>query len=171
MTDSSTLVLWGFGLIIASLLVVGIEMFVPSGGLLGVVAAVLAIAGVIAFFRADPVWGVLSLVSVLILAPIIVNFGLKVMPNTPLGKKLILGGSPSEEEMRRAAGEEALQHSREAALVGATGTAMTDLRPVGTVDIDGTRVEVLAEGGMVRAGAKVRVTGVSGTQVKVREIA
>lgn len=167
MTDS-TLLLWGFGLIAASLVLVGIEMFVPSGGLLGVLAAILAVAGVVAFWRADTVWGLLSLVCVLVLGPIAANFGLKVMPHTPFGRKLILGGPTDEEELRKQAEEAEAEREREAALVGATGTALTDLRPVGTAEIDGTRIEVLAEGGMIRAGAKLRVTAVSGNQVKVR---
>lgn len=169
--NESTLLLWGFGLLIGALLLFGLEMFVPSGGLLGVVAIVLAIAGVVAFWRVDTVWGMLSLVTVLVLAPIIMNFGLKVMPHTPFGKKLILGGQKGEDDLRREFQEQEAEREREAALLGATGSAITDLRPVGTAMIDGTRIEVLAEIGMIRAGAQVRVTAVSGNQVKVREIA
>lgn len=169
--NETTLILWGFGLVVAALVVVGIEMFVPSGGLLGILATGLAIAGVVAFWRADPIWGMLSLVTVLILAPVVANFGLRVMPHTPLGKKLILGGPRSEEESQRQAMEAEAVRERETALVGATGRALTDLRPVGTVEIDGTRIEALAERGMIAAGTGVRVTSVSGNQIRVRELA
>lgn len=55
------------------------------------------------------------------------------------------------------------------ALVGAEGVAMTDLRPVGAVRIDGTRYDALAEVGVIAAGTKVRVTKVEFNQIKVRE--
>jgi len=48
--------------------------------------------------------------------------------------------------------------------------AKTDLRPIGQADIEGEVLEVLAEGGVIDAGERIRVTSVSGNQVKVRRI-
>ncbi len=55
-------------------------------------------------------------------------------------------------------------------LIGMTGTALTPLRPSGTVDIDGRRIDVVSEGPMVSAGASVEVTRSRGSVVVVREV-
>ena len=59
----------------------------------------------------------------------------------------------------------------ESELVGMTGTALTPLRPSGTVDIAGRRIDVVSEGPMVSAGASVEVTRARGSVVVVREVA
>ncbi len=164
----NTLVLWGFGLLGAALLLLVAEIFIPSGGIIGVTACLLAIAAVVAFWRVSWVWGVTSLLLELVLAPVAVNFMLRVMPHTPVGRQLILD---DEGDIARRHAQEAKRTAEQAqALVGASGAALTDLRPVGTVEIEGTRIEALAEGGMIRSGTRVRVTSVEGSQVRVRAV-
>ena len=169
MDTNQTLLLWAFGLLLAALLLFVIEIFIPSGGLIGIVASVVAIAGIVAFWRVGWGWGVTSLLVMAVLVPTAFNFGLRIMPHTPMGKSLILGSDDAEAQRR--AREETVQIEQEQALVGASGTAITDLRPVGQAMIEGTRLEVLAEGGMVTAGQRIRVTAVQGNQVKVRGVA
>ncbi len=55
-------------------------------------------------------------------------------------------------------------------LLHATGTALTQLRPSGTASIDGQRVDVVTEGGLIDAGAAVKVVTVEGARIVVREI-
>jgi membrane-bound serine protease (ClpP class) len=47
--------------------------------------------------------------------------------------------------------------AHEAGLVGAVGVALTDLRPAGAAEIDGQRVDVVAEGGFLSAGTDLEV--------------
>jgi len=47
--------------------------------------------------------------------------------------------------------------AHEAGLVGAVGFALTDLRPAGAAEIDGRRVDVVAEGGFLSAGTDLEV--------------
>ena len=54
------------------------------------------------------------------------------------------------------------------ALIGSEGTAVSDLRPVGKVRIEGERLDALAESGMIEAGTPVVVTTVYDNQIKVR---
>jgi membrane-bound serine protease (ClpP class) len=49
------------------------------------------------------------------------------------------------------------------------GVALTDLRPGGTVEFDGRRLEAFSEIGFLHAGQRVRVTAVEGAKVRVRE--
>ena len=54
--------------------------------------------------------------------------------------------------------------------LGAVGVCMTDLRPAGTITIDGEPVDVVADGSFVKQGASVKVINVDGSRVMVRQI-
>ena len=159
--------IWGVGLIGAALLLVFVEVFIPSGGLIALVAAIAAIAGVWQLFVYDFVWGVIGLLGVVVMTPVIISFGLKVLPSTPIGRKMFFGDAPPEDDEQRLERELAARDSLQA-LRGVEGKAATDLRPVGVVILDGRRYDALAEGAFIDAGTTVRVTVVDGTQIKVR---
>jgi membrane-bound serine protease (ClpP class) len=55
-------------------------------------------------------------------------------------------------------------------LSGATGTAVTLLRPAGIAQIDGKRVDVLTEGEFIAEGTPVRVTRVLGARIFVEPV-
>lgn len=167
--SNESLLYWGFGLLGAALALGIIELFIPSGGIIAVTAGVVALAGVVAFWSVDWIWGVTSLIGSVVAGVALFQFAIKIMPYTSVGRGLILGDQSGEEAARRAEAERA-RHEAERALIGAGGIALTDLRPVGAVEIEGTRIEVLAEGGSIEAGTPVRVTHVEGNQVKVRAI-
>jgi membrane-bound serine protease (ClpP class) len=56
-----------------------------------------------------------------------------------------------------------------AELLGKTGRALTTLRPAGTVEIDGKRIDVITEGGYIAQDAGIIVARVEGSKVVVRE--
>ncbi len=170
MTDS-TLLLWGFGLLALSLLLLVLELFIPSAGVIGAVAALATIAGVVCFWRVSSAWGASATLVVLVLGPMAVALMLKVYPNTPVGRRLILGSSEDPEEAAaRAVREREAARAAEAALIGQEGEALTDMRPVGEVRIGGRRMEALAESGQISARQRVRVVDIVDNQVKVRKV-
>lgn len=164
-----THLIWGAGLLAGSLLLLFVEVFIPSGGLIALVAGAAAIAGIWQLFLYDTIWGVIGILGVLIMAPVVISFGLKVLPSTPIGRKMFFGDSSPEAADRKRAEESAAVDSIHA-LVGMEGEAVTDLRPVGVVRLDGRRFDALAEGAFIDAGTPVRVTVVDGVQVKVRPV-
>lgn len=156
---------WGFVLLGASLLLMAVEVFVPSAGIIALFAAGAAIGGLVLIFMYDSTWGVISLLGMMLIAPAAVWLAFKAFPHTPIGKRLILGSAQDETgrfEKARAERDEQL------AMIGLEGDAVTDLRPVGVARIEGRRVDVLAEGPMIEAGSRVRVVSAQGTQIKVR---
>jgi membrane-bound ClpP family serine protease len=162
------MLIWAFGLLAAAVVILVLELFVPSGGVLGLLSGALAVASVVCFWRVSPAWGITSLAGLLILAPLVFTFFVKVWPDTTMGRKMILAEDDSEIERR--ALEESEERTREDSLIGVQGKALTDLRPVGVVLLDNQRVEALAEGAWIEAGQPVRVTHVEGTRIKVRAI-
>lgn len=55
-------------------------------------------------------------------------------------------------------------------LANQTGTAFTQLRPSGTALINGHRVDVVTEGGLIEKGAPIRVVATEGLRVVVRAL-
>lgn len=159
---------WGFVLLGVAVVVLALEVVLPTAGVLALVSATLAIAGVVAFFLHDPMWGFGSALGVAFLGPMAGAFLLKIWPHTAVGRALMGVKSDQEQEADRLAELQAEQ-SR-AALLGVEGETLTDLRPVGVVRLNGARHDALAETTLIRAGKRVRVVHVDGSQIKVREL-
>ncbi len=170
----STLLIWGLGLLALALLFVVIDLFVPTMGILAVTALITAIAGVICLFRYDTTWGVIGSLLVLFGGPALAVLGLQMFPHTPIGRRLILRDpeSPEDGEAGGASPGGTASKNELFALVGRDGVVVTDLRPVGSVEIGGKRYDALAETGLIRAGTAVKVTSVAdGLQIRVRAVA
>lgn len=158
---------WGLALMGIALLITIVEIFVPTGGVLAAVSAILAISGVVCLFRYDLTWGLIGLGVVMFGGPAIMYGGLNVWSNTAMGRKA-LGTPTEEEEQAQRLAEERAQDER-MKLLNATGVTLTELRPVGMVNIAGQRHSALAEAGFIRAGAPIRVTVVESHAIRVRE--
>lgn len=162
------MLLWGLGLLAAAILLVILEVFVPSAGIITVTAVVVAIAGVVCLFLYETAWGIAGMLAVLILGPLVAFGALQLWRHTPLGRKMI--GVPSEEELERQRQQEQRERESRQALIGAEGVAITDLRPVGIIRIGDQRMDALAQTFVIPAGSRVRVVQVEGNQIKVRAI-
>lgn len=163
------MLLWGLGLLAAAVLLLLLDIFVPSGGMLALTSLVTAVAAIVCLWRHSTTWGLIGVLVVVVLGPAIMIFGLNVWQHTPLGKKMI--GAPTEDEQQARSIAEEKERSDRLALLGVEGVALTDLRPVGVVQIHGRRHDALSESSLIAAGTKVRVTVVESNQIKVRAIA
>jgi membrane-bound serine protease (ClpP class) len=56
-------------------------------------------------------------------------------------------------------------------LLGRLGVAITPLRPAGTIEIDGERIDVVSQSEFISAGTTVKVLNVKGSKVEVRATA
>lgn len=162
------LLYWGLGLLALSLLLVVVEVFLPTAGVLGVVSVVLAIVGIVCLFRHDWRFGVGGMLAMIVLGPAAAFLALQVFPSTPLGRKIIhaqsVDGGPPDNPANDLA-----------ALVDREAVVLTDLRPAGFVRVeqDGAmrRVAATSEVSFIPAGTRVRITAADGMQVRVRPVA
>jgi membrane-bound ClpP family serine protease len=160
---------WGIVLLVGALGLLVLEIFVPSMGLISIVGVTLAIVGLVLLYRYDPVIGMIGTAAMVLMGPMVVVFGLKVFPHTPIGRTMLYGGK-TEEELEQEAALARAEADKRLALIGMEGEALTVLRPVGAVRIEGKRYDALAELGMIQPGTRVKVTAVDGTRVKVRQV-
>ena len=77
-------------LLVVGILLVALEAFIPSGGILGFLAAAALVTAVTLAFRENSNTGLIFLMITLIAVPILLVAGLKIFPKTPIGKRLIL---------------------------------------------------------------------------------
>ncbi len=55
-------------------------------------------------------------------------------------------------------------------LIGNTGQALTVLRPAGSANINGQRLDVITSGEFIEAGKSIRIVDVKGSRIEVREV-
>ena len=152
---------WAILLFIISLLLVCLEAFIPSAGVLGLFAGGMLVWSIYKGFVASMLCGVLLVVSTVIALPLLFVGFVKWWPLTPLGKRML--DIPNRPE-----GEETYQPNQ--SLLSKQGTAVTDLLPNGRVTIDGTGYDVVTEGVLVDAGTRVEVSRVEGNRITVRPV-
>lgn len=166
-------IIWAILLFAAALVLLFLELFVPSGGLIGVLAGAAAFGGVIMLFAIDTDFGLIGAIVVGAAIPFCIYLGIKMFPHTFVARWLTLknpaplpvdedGDGEPDPAPRPSARPEDLP------AVGATGQAVGDLRPVGACLIDGKRIECLADESTIDAGSAIKVVAVDGMHVKVR---
>ncbi len=154
------------GLLFVGALFMGfLEIFIPSGGLVALLAAGLAAASLYFAFAEGVVAGCAFLAAALVGGAFTAAAGFRLFPHTRFGRRLLLG-RPSPELNRPRFTE-----FDPAALQGQEGAAWTALRPAGTAVIGGQRLDVVTEGAFIEKDARVRVVRVEGNRVVVRESA
>lgn len=149
--------------LVVSLLVIGavlliLETILP-GMIAGIIGACCVIAGIaLSYSRFGLRAGNIVLTSCVVL--LIGGFiaWIKVFPNSRLGRKLVSQSAVGEIRTERPE------------LLHQTGHAHTQLRPSGTALIDGKRVDVVTEGGLIEKGTPVKVVAIEGMRVVVRAI-
>lgn len=138
------------------------EVFVPSGGVISVFAVICLLSGIFMFFKHSVTAGWIGIGTAMIMVPVVIVLGLKLFPHSPFGRAVIL--APPE----RPRGDAIPDTPQISDLLGKTGTCLTDLRPVGTCEISGTRVECVAETGYIEKDSEIKIIRVEGTQLTAR---
>ena len=137
------------------------EIFIPSLGILTVIAlAVLSYSLYIVFTSISTTAGVVFTGLDIILVPLIVFLGIKILAKSPLALK---------RELSRQNGVVSQKEKLEA-YINMKGKAVTDLRPAGMAQINSQRVDVVTDGEYIDAGTAIAVTGVSGNRIVVEEL-
>lgn len=165
-SGSNTAMIWAIILIGIAVLLFLVEVFIPSGGLIGIGSAICLVCGIVLFFQVDTTLGLISTIITLIALPFAIIFALQVWPHTPIGRALTLGNQDADEAFSQAR----TVKSKRMSLVGKTGRALTELRPVGECLIDGERYECIAGSTVIEVDADIQVVESDGMMLKVREV-
>jgi len=148
-------------LIFCAILLV-LEIFIPSLGLLTAIALLCLAGGVYIFFQISTAVGWIGVWTAVILIPVVWALVYKLLPKTKLGRVLELkkveqamGGIPDQEHLE--------------SLLGQSGMVLTPLRPVGMCEFDGNKVVCVSDMGFIEKQIQVKVIHVEGNKVTVRK--
>ncbi|MFO7942183.1 MAG: NfeD family protein [Bacillota bacterium] len=153
------------GMSIALLFVAGIgllvaEVFVPGFGVVGIggILAMLASIYLASPTPAAATWSILAaILAVIITAVVLVKMGTRLT----LWRRLLL-------DMEETQDRGYVAQSDLRALEGREGVAVTSLRPAGTIEVDGERIDVVTFGEYIPKDTAVEVVRVEGRRVIVR---
>jgi membrane-bound ClpP family serine protease len=155
---------WPTVFLALALLLMSLELFIPSGGLIGVGALVCLGLGLWNAFQTSRRLGMVFLLVDFVVVPTTAIAALRLWVRSPLGRRFALAPPrPDEIDVSHA------HHSAED-LVGSIGRALTPLHPCGHVQVDGRRRDGISESGLIADGARIRVVGVRSGQLVVRSI-
>lgn len=159
-----TATIWVAVLLLVGLAVMMLEVFIPSGGILGFVsvAAILTAVGT-AFLELGVVPGMTVLAITVLAIPTVLSLAFRWFPETPLGRRVL---PPPPDPSDVLPGATRRRQLRE--FVGRGGHAVGELLPWGTVEIGDLVVEAMSESGPISAGTAVEVVGVQGMSLVVR---
>ena len=134
------------------------EIILPSHGVLGVFASIAILVAIGVCFWINQYAGLTAAVAVVVLFPFVAALWVKVWPHTPAGRRLILG-PPTDVATERPGPQP-----------GQIGVVVSELRPGGTCDFAGSRIEARAENGVIPAGRRVEVVAVIDSRPLVRAV-
>jgi membrane-bound serine protease (ClpP class) len=147
-------------LVVIGFLMIAAEVFVP-GLVLGTLGGLCLIGSVVlCYVSYGPLLGTVAFASLAVLSILGFFLWLRLFPHTPLGKRMMLNQSLASRNSLPIAD-----------LIGETGEAVTPLRPAGTAIIQGRRMDVVAESGLIDSGQKITVVSQEGIRIVVRQLA
>ncbi len=146
-------------LLVIGIVLLIIEIFVPSFGILGGLGIIAIIAGIV--FTAESVFqGILMFlgISAILLIVLIISW------------KYILKNGRSGLILRSVVNKEEIELSDLGHLINKVGTALTPLRPSGIADFDGVRLDVLTRGDFVPKGSSIQIIEIIGKKIIIKQI-
>ena len=154
------ILLMSFGLGLAML-----EVFIPSAGILGFLSLTAIITAIVlAFSFSGTTAGFLFLGIAAVSLPATVIVAFKWLPNTPFGRRLMLGMPKGTDVLPEDDPRRAYQ-----ALIGTQGIAKSAMLPGGTISIEDKTYEAVSESGALDAGDPVAVVRIRNNRLVVRK--
>jgi membrane-bound serine protease (ClpP class) len=150
---------WSILLMLVGCVVLVLEVFIPSGGLLSVLSTLAFVGAIFIAFQRGPVTGFTFVMSTIVVVPLVLAAAFHYWPKTRIGKAF-LGELPTEAEV--------LPDDPRRELLGHVGVTRSKMLPSGAVEINGQMVDAITQGKPIEPGQYVVVTEVRANRVVVR---
>jgi membrane-bound ClpP family serine protease len=148
--------------LIAGLIFVIIEMFHPGFGAPGIIGAILLLVGVILYARSF-IQALIMLLIIIAILGIAMTIVLQSAAKGHLSRHLVLNDSLDKDD--RFASSEDLEY-----FIGSEGTTLTVLRPSGTADFNGVKLDVVSEGDFLPESTAVKIIKIEGHRIVVKKV-
>jgi membrane-bound ClpP family serine protease len=153
---------WPLVFLLITLAFMVLELFLPSGGMLGLVAVLCLLSGIVAaILNTGVIGGVLYLLACAILVPIMISLMLKVWPRTPIGKRILIQPPTLDQLLPN-------RQQQLNLMVGKTGLSISSMLPSGAIRIDGRLFDAVSDGMTIEKETFVKIVAVRGNHLVVR---
>jgi membrane-bound serine protease (ClpP class) len=152
------------GLFILAGVLIVLELFIPSQGILTIAAGASLIFGIVECFLVSSWLGFIVTIVTVVTLPVFIIAMVRIWPDTWIGRRVAIRKAP-----KAIPGGSIPDAGKLDRLLGQTGQTITDLRPVGAVMFGDERIDCVAETGQIDKGSKIAVIHVEGVRVVVRE--
>ncbi|MFD3158059.1 NfeD family protein [Haloimpatiens sp. FM7330] len=139
-----------------------VEMFHPGFGVPGITGGILLIIGIV-FSAKTVVQAMLMFIIILTVLGVLLTIVLKSVSKGKLSKSLVLDQTQKKENGYICSEDLEFFLNKE-------GITKTVLRPSGTADFDGIKLDVVSEGDYIQRQKKVKIIKVEGRRIVVKEI-
>ncbi|TWU02699.1 NfeD family protein [Stieleria varia] len=156
---------YAIGLLFLFVILLIVEFFIPTAGMLGVAAAITAVMAIVIGFTHSTLAGGAITAFVLTATPVILITVIRIWPNTVFGK-LILNRRPGQEHVHDERTTRSGRPLKE--LEGMLGVAKSDLLPAGLIEIAGHKMDAISTGTPIDAGTRVVVVNTNAGKIRVR---
>lgn len=155
--------IWMIGLFIIGLMMMIVDGKFIQDGTMASIGIVFMLVGLV-FPTNDLLLGT-GVACALVLGILTSFLSLRMLPKRDMWEKLT-----SRDRFTRETGYSSMNQTY-SALVGQKGTALTDMRPSGTIEIDGKRYSAITNGTWVKKNSIIEVVSVDGTRILIKELA
>ena len=153
--------LYEIAIFLVGILCIIVELLLPTVGLLAGLGVAALLYSLVLALGGD-VSALAALLGAAVLAAVLFALIVKKLPSSRLWSKFVLRDQSTSQRGYVSA-------TPRENLVGKSGTALTELRPSGTAEIDGSPVDVVTEGAFLPKGTALKVVAVQGARVVVRQ--
>lgn len=153
---------WPFTLLMASILLLTMEVMIPSGGILGILGVLAVLGSIIAAFLKVGVTAGIAFSSVFaLLIPLMAVILIRIWPSTPMGKRILITQQTDSDVL-----PQRMKNLQE--LVGQPGLAISPMLPSGAIRINGRNMDAVSDGIPINSGDLVEIVAVRGNHLVVR---
>ena len=144
---------------IIGVIIIIAEIILPSGGILSIMAISVLGFSIFKAFSISSNVGMLFSVADIIMIPLLVLLGLKLLAKSPVTLRKTLSKEDGVVSQKQSMDQ----------LLNASGVALTDLRPAGSIRIDNKKIDAVTQGESIDKDTLVHVIEVTGNQIIVKE--
>jgi len=153
-------IIWAIILIAIGAALIILELFIPSGGLIGAASVACFIGATYLGYQAGNTAGLVTLCMSVVVIGVMIYLALKIWPHTPMGKNAI----PTDEDPAGAL-TKPLQH-----LVGSRGVSKSTLMPNGRIEINGKSYDAVSQGTIIEQGCFIEVLSIESNRILVSRV-
>ena len=145
------------------LLALALEVFIAGFGVFGMIGIILFGWGIF-LLSVDVAVTLQSMVIAVAISVVVFIVGIKILTRLNFWQRFTLGERQEKNTGYTAPRDELRQYA------GQEGVTITPLRPAGSAEVNGERLDVVTEGGYVPTGTKIIVVKVEGGRIVVRPL-